>query len=289
MPVGWRGYSPRNLGGFGHSCCPPALGGTPTRARPCQQGQGPPPHPGVSLALQRLGPAQPPPGLELHGEGKALQKRGQMGQLVTATKGPLRDLGSLPSGAAAPPPILFLVLSESPGMGWAAFLHPTHLSEGWGALDLGVRPSLKQRGWGGGMHSPAHPSANGLGAPSSPRWDYRSFSRGSAPNPSHPWHGGPEALAFPSPASLLLLIRELGAGGAARTSRGRLMGNRFPQSGRVLRAALGEAGLGWGVTHAPNPPPAPPQSSSPFHAAPEGTGPHPGQEVGSRDGILAWV
>lgn len=96
------------------------------------------------------------------------------------------------------------------------------------------------------MHSPAHPSANGLGAPSSPRWDYRSFSRGSAPNPSHPWHGGPEALAFPSPASLLLLIRELGAGGAARTSRGRLMRNRFPQSGRVLRAALGEAGLGWG-------------------------------------------
>lgn len=50
---------------------------------------------------------------------------------------------------------------------------------------------------------------------------------------------------------------------------------------------MGESGVGWG-SHAPQaPPPAPPQSCSPFNSHPEGAGPHPEQEAGSRDGILA--
>lgn len=117
--VGWRGCSPWILGGFGHSCRPPSLAGTPTHARPGHatrvrghqdqgspgseatrvrghQGQGPPPSPGSHWPWKgSAGPAQLLPGLKLNEEGKALKKRGQMGQLVTATR------AALGSGLAA--------------------------------------------------------------------------------------------------------------------------------------------------------------------------------------------
>lgn len=89
----------------------------------------------------------------------------------------------------------------------------------------------------GGMPITAHPEMDGTRAPSGTHGAGESFSTGSAPKRLHPWQGGMEALAFPSLASLVLLIREVGAGRAALpTSRNEercwscLMGNRFPAS-----------------------------------------------------------
>lgn len=145
-------------------------------------------------------------------------------------------------------------------------LPPPHtpLREGWGCWV-----------WVFTLHIPAQPGTDGTRAPPGARGVARSFSPGSAPNPSHPWHRDPEDPASPCLASLLLLIREAGAARAAPTSRGRLMGNRFPQCWI----------LGWGEGHT-HPKPAPPQPSSPLNAAPKGAGPHPEQEVGSKDGSL---
>jgi len=113
---------------------------------------------------------------------------------------------------------------------------------------------------------------------------------GSAPNGLHPWQGGTEVLAFPSLASAVVLIREVGAGRAALpTSRSqehcwsRLMGNRFPQCGGALWAGRACV-LVWegGGKHPRHPKhPAPPHLlpqlcssiKSPFNAAPEGSGP----------------
>lgn len=126
------------------------------------------------------------------------------------------------------------MVSESPArckstagmrMVWAAFLHPTHPSGRAGGAGFGFAPCTS-------LHIPAQTAPG-------PRGVARSFSPGSAPNPSHPWHRDPQDLAFPCLASLLLLIREAGAARAAPTSRSRLMGNRFPQC----------RSLGWGGGH----------------------------------------
>ena len=104
-----------------------------------------------------------------------------------------------------------------------------------------------------------------------------------------------EALAFPSLASLVVLISEVGAGRAALpTSRSneccriRLMGNRFPQCGRALWAgrAVRACVPAWegGRTHptCPKHPAAPPRLLLPFAPAsnvlltllPRDQGPH---------------
>lgn len=125
----------------------------------------------------------------------------------------------------------------------AAFLHPAHRTEGSGRWE-GLLPLPKAARAGSGTHIPARPGTKRDRGPtrhSQGRSElFHSLWLGLCSKPSHPWHGGPEALAFPRLASLLLLllllIREAGAGRAAPTSRSRLMGNRFPRCGRVLRA-----------------------------------------------------
>lgn len=94
----------------------------------------------------------------------------------------------------------------------AAFLYPKH----GGAADWGFNPSSnaaepqsKERGLRFGVCS----RTGGSGAPARSRWEHCHGSGcSSAPSRSHPWQGGIEAPAFPSPASLVVLIREVGAG-----------------------------------------------------------------------------
>lgn len=130
-----------------------------------------------------------------------------------------------------------------------------------------------------GFH-PAHPCPARHRRDQGPAW--RSWGRselfpGLCSKPFASLAQRAEDPASPCLASLLLLIREAGAARAAPTSRGRLMGNRFPQCWI----------LGWGEGHT-HPKPAPPQPSSPLNAAPKGAGPHPEQEVGSKDGSLRF-
>lgn len=127
---------------------------------------------------------------------------------------------------------------------------------------------------------------------------------GSAPSRLHPWQGGTEAPAFPSLASLVVLIREAGAGRAAlptsrgneRCCRSRLMGNRFPGAGgprgwwccaRLCPRSSPPCGGGWHAPYAPSFP----SSKSPFELGavprcPQGPGPHP-LEGGSSAGLCA--
>lgn len=155
---------------------PPGVPGRATRLRDHD------PTPGSRCPWKGwAGPAQL---LKLKEEGKALKTRGQMGQLVTATRAaPGSGLAALPTGN----PIFSG--EQEPGTvrvrrGWCGQPSSTPRSTGRaGGAAPGLGPSVKQRGPGWDAH-PCH------GAPCGTARVGGSFSTGSAPNPSHPWHGG---------------------------------------------------------------------------------------------------
>lgn len=95
----------------------------------------------------------------------------------------------------------------------AAFLYAKH----GGAADWGFNPSsnaAEPRGEEWGLRFGVCSQTGSSGAPARSGWEhFHGSGCGSAPSRSHPWQGGIEAPAFPSPASLVVLIREVGAGG----------------------------------------------------------------------------
>lgn len=164
MPVGWRGCSPRNLGGFGHSCCPPALGGTPTRARPCQQGQGPPAHPGVSLALQRLGwPCLAAAWAGAARGGKSSSKARPNGSVGHGDKraAPRSGLAALRRCRSAANPIFSA--EREPGDGLGSLPPPHTPQRGLGGAGFGGPPLPKAARMGGGCTALPTPARTGSG------------------------------------------------------------------------------------------------------------------------------
>lgn len=216
---------------------PPTL---PCRAVPCHAGKGPRPPARVSLpfggsaVLVRL-----LPGLKLNEEGKTLKNRGQMGQLVTATQAGLGSgLPALRRCCSAVKPIF---------SGELKAVGARHSANAWRGRGRCRQPSStpsttgRTRGGGSGLLALALAQPPGLspGAGGQGRWDAHrcpprdGWNRGPirhsqgrwelfhglwlklCSNRLHPWQGGTEALAFPSLASLVVLIREVGAGRAA--------------------------------------------------------------------------
>lgn len=177
---------------------------------------------GVPTAPERL-----LAGLQLSKEGKMLKSRGQMGQLVTVTQAGLGSgLPALRGCGSAMKPIFSGERkaagaqrrasarrrrgrceqpSSTPPMGFRVAnpaSNPSQYSaeprdEELGGLHFAACSGTRT---GAGPHRGAGGSfATGSGC-------------GSSPSHSHPWQGGTEAPAFPSLASLVVLIREVGAG-----------------------------------------------------------------------------
>lgn len=185
-----------------------------------------------------------------------LKSRGQMGQLVTVTRaGSGSGLPALRGCGSAMKPIFSgerkaaraqRRASARRGRGRCEQPSSTpRTGRGLRVANKALNPSQnaaepQDEELGGGCTSLPAPGRTGAGPHRGAGGSFATGSGcGSAPSRLHPWQGGTEAPAFPSLASLVVLIREAGAGRAAlptsrgneRCCRSRLMGNRFPGAG----------------------------------------------------------
>lgn len=230
--------------GFGGALVPlassqPCLGtverAVPCRAMPCfavpchavpARDFDPPPRASWPLGVPTA-PVRLLAGLQLSKEGKMLKSRGQMGQLVTVTQAGLGSgLPALRGCGSAMKPI-FSGERKAAGAQRRASARrgrgrceqpsstpPMGLRVANAASNPSQNSAEPQDEELGGLHFAACPGTRTGAGPH--RGAGGSFATGSgcgsAPSRSHPWQGGTEAPAFPSLASLVVLIREAGAG-----------------------------------------------------------------------------